>query len=94
MQMRDEHPPQVLEADPGIRQARAERLFRFDGVKSGIDEAPAVRSFDEIGVDDRKTADREGDRDAPDSRRDEIAQRALRPHEVTLGTMEASGPFV
>ena len=94
MQMRDEDALHVPRADPGIGQSRAKRLLRLRRVHPGVDEAPAVRAFDEIRVDERETANRQRDGDAPDARRDEIAQRASGPREVTLGTMEAHGPFV
>src|SRR5207244_11101378 len=37
-------------------------------------ERPAARTFDQIDVDDPQRRDREGDLDAPDAWRDEIAQ--------------------
>src|SRR6185503_1280568 len=94
MKVSDEDALHVLKADAGIRESATQRLFGLGRMKTGVDEAPPVRAFDEIGVDDRQSAYREGDRDAPDARRDEIAQCAVGPREVTLGTMEASGPFV
>ena len=94
MKVRDEHALYVFETDSRIRESTAERLFGLCGVKTRVDEAPTVIPFNEIGVHDRQTAYGEGDRDAPDARRDEIAQRAVGPREVTLGTMEVSGPFV
>ena len=92
--MRDEHALHVLDADPRVGETGAERMFGLGGVETRVDQAPAVRAFDEIRVDDRQATDREGDWDAPDARRDEIAQRAMRLRKVTLGTMEVSGPFV
>src|SRR5712691_10894364 len=80
-------------ADAGIGEPAAKRLFGLDRMQASVDEAPTVRSLDEVRVDDRKTADRERDGDAPDARRDKIAQRTRGPREVTLGTMEAHGPF-
>ena len=94
MKVSDEDALHVFEADAGIGESAAQRLLGLGGVKTGVDEAPTVSTFDEIGVHDRQTAYRKGDRDAPDARRDKIAQCAVGPREVTLGTMEASGPFV
>ena len=94
MKVSDEDALHVFKADAGVRESTSKRLFGLGGVKTGVDEAPTMSTFDEIGVHDRQTAYGEGDRDAPDARRDEIAQRAVGPREVTLGTMEVSGPFV
>jgi hypothetical protein len=63
-------------------------------MEPGIDEAPTVRSLDEVRIHDRETSDGKWDGDAPYARRDEVAQRAMGPDRVTLGTMEVSGPFV
>jgi hypothetical protein len=92
MKVRDENTLDVFDADPRVRQTGPKRLLRLRGVQSGVDEAPAVSTLDQIGVDDGKTADGEGDRDAPDAGRDKIAQRAMGPRAVTLGTMERLRP--
>jgi hypothetical protein len=92
MKMRDEDVLYVFDADPRLGESTAQRLFGLGGVETSIDEAPTMRSFDQIGVDDRKTTDRERDGDAPDAGRNEIAQRAMGPREVTLGTMERLRP--
>jgi hypothetical protein len=76
MQMRDEDAPQVFHAEPRLGQARPESLLSVRGVHSCIDEAPPAVAFDQIRIDDRQAADGKGDWDAPDARRDEIAQRA------------------
>jgi len=94
MKVSDEDALHVLKADAGIRESISKRLFGLGCVKTRVDEAPTMSALDEIGVHDRQSAYREGDRDAPYARRDEIAQRAVGPREVTLGTMEVSGPFV
>src|SRR6267142_4735273 len=90
--MRDEHASQILDPDPGVREPAAQRLFGLRGVQAGVDEAPAALALDQVGVHDREAADREGDRDAPDARRDEVAQRARGPRQVTLGTMGGLRP--
>lgn len=92
--MRDKDPPHVFHADPRVAESSAQRLFCLGRVQTGVDEAPAVRSLDQIGVDDGKTTDGKGNGYAPDAGRDKIAQRAMGPQTVTLGTMEVSGPFV
>jgi hypothetical protein len=43
-------------------------------VETRVDERPAALTFDEIRVDDPQGRDREGDLDASNARRDEIAQ--------------------
>jgi len=58
MQVRDEHALQILETDAGVSEPSAKRLFGLDRMQAGVDEAPTVRSLDEVRVDDRKTADR------------------------------------
>jgi hypothetical protein len=92
--MSDEYAAYVFDADARVAQTAAECLLGLCRVETGVDEAPTMRALDQIGVDDRKTTDREGDGNAPDAGRDEIAQRAMGPRAVTLGTMEVSGPFV
>ena len=79
MQVRDEDAPHVLEADPGLGQSCAERLFGLRRVHAGVDEAPAVSTFDEIRVHDRESANGQRNGDAPDARRDDIAHCALGP---------------
>jgi hypothetical protein len=94
MEVRDEDPLHVSDTDPRVGESGAQRLLGLGGMETRVDEAPAMGALDQIRVDDRKTTDREGDGYAPYAGRDEIAQRAMGPRKVTLGTMEVSGPFV
>jgi hypothetical protein len=74
MEVGDEDATQVGDSDPRVREASAERLFGVGRVKAGVDETPAMRALDQISVDEGQTADGKGNGNAPDARRDEIAQ--------------------
>ncbi len=75
MEMGDEDALQVRDPDPRFRESRAEGLFGLGGVESSVDETPPMRALHQIRVHDGQAADREGDGDAPDARRDKTAQR-------------------
>jgi hypothetical protein len=92
MEVGDEHATQVRDFDSRVREARAERLFGVGRVKAGVDETPAMSALDQISVDDRQTTDGKGNGNAPDARRDEIAQRKRRPRGVTDVRMEFPWP--
>jgi len=75
MEMGDEDATQVRDSDPRVREARVERLLSLVRVKDGVDETPPVRALHQIGVHDGQPADGKRNGNAPDARRDKIAQR-------------------